>query len=185
MKLKRIALGILILMAIGFLLRGWIYRHTVVYKSIGHRTGYSATDNKLIELIHAKADKQTSHDIEDIIKLSLSITSHQLNYTTGKCDIDPNKLVHSRKTHCVGYAKFFAVTCNFLLEKHGLAGQWTAEPQIGQIYFCGMNIHPYFKSSFFKNHDFVIIENKATGEVFAVDPTVNDYLLVDLVTFVQ
>ena len=36
---------------------------------------------------------------------------------------------------------------------------------------------------FFKDHDFVTIENKETGEIFAVDPSVNDYLFIDFVTF--
>jgi len=30
-----------------------------------------------------------------------------------------------------------------------------------------------------------MIENKSTGEVFAVDPLVNDYFYIDLVTYVK
>jgi len=29
----------------------------------------------------------------------------------------------------------------------------------------------------------VTIENKTTGEIFAVDPTVNDYLYIDFITY--
>jgi len=183
--IKRTVLTILVLTTVGLLFRGWIYRHLVTYKSVGLRTTYLATDNKLIDYIDISVDKQTDPDIKQIVKLGLSITSRQLNFTDNKNDIDPNKLISSRTAHCVGYASFFATTCNYLLKKHNLSGDWTARPQIGQLYFLGTNIHPYFNSAFFKDHDFVTIENKSTGEIFAVDPTINDYLWIDLITYAK
>jgi len=180
---KRTILIILILTVVGFLFRGWFYRHLVTYKSVGTRINYAATDYKFIAYIDASAENQTSPDIEQIIKLGLSITSKQLNFTNDKNDIDPNKLINSKTAHCVGYAAFFAATCNYLLDKYHLTDTWSAKPQIGQLYFLGTNIHKYFKSLFFKDHDFVTIENKKTGKVFAVDPTINDYFCIDFVTY--
>ena len=165
--------------------RGWFYRHLVTYKSVGLRTNYSATDKKLTDYIDANTDEQTDPDIEQIVKLGLTITSRQLNFTANKNDIDPNKLITSKTAHCVGYATFFATTCNYLLKRYNLADRWTAKPQIGQLYFLGTNIHKYFNSTFFKDHDFVTIENKKTGEIIAVDPTVNDYLLIDFITYAK
>lgn len=181
--IKRILLTLLVLTTVGLFFRGWFYRHLVTYKSVGHRTNYSATDNKLVDYINGSTDEQTDPDIEQIIKLGLSITSVQLNFTANKNDTDPNKLITSKTAHCVGYASFFATTCNHLLDKYNLADTWTAKPQVGQLYFLGTNIHKYFNSSFFKDHDFVTIENKTTGEIFAVDPTVNDYLYIDFITY--
>lgn len=183
--IKWTALSILIITAIGFLFRGWFYRHLVTYKSVGLRTNYPAKDSKLVNCINASADKQTGPGIEQIIQLGLSITSKQLNFTSDKNDIDPNKLITSRTAHCVGYASFFATTCNYLLNKYNLTDTWTARPQIGQLYFLGTNVHPYFHSSFFKDHDFAIIENKTTGQIYAVDPTINDYLGIDFVTYTK
>lgn len=181
--IKRTLLTILILTTVGLLFRGWFYRHLVTYKSVGLRTNYSATDKKLTDYIDANTDKQTKPDIEQIIKLGLSITSKQLNFTADKNDVDPNKLITTNTAHCVGYVSFFATTCNYLLNKYNLADTWTAKPQVGQLYILGTNIHKYFKTSFFKDHDFVTIENKTTGEIFAVDPTVNDYLYIDFITY--
>ncbi len=181
--IKRTILAILILTAVGLLFRGWFYRHLVTYKSVGLRTTYSVTNNKLIDFIDESVDKQTNPDVEGIIKLGLSLTSKQLNFTADKNDNDPNKLMSSKTAHCVGYASFFSTTCNYLLKKYKLADSWTARPQIGQLYFLGTNVHKYFNSSFFKDHDFVTIENKTTGEIFAVDPTVNDYLNIDFITY--
>ena len=181
--IKRTILTTLILISAGILFRGWFYRHLVTYKSIGLRTNYIATDNKLIAYIDSIADNQTGLGIEQIVKLGLSITSKQLNFTSDKNHTDPNKLINSKTAHCVGYAAFFTTTCNYLLDKYNLTDTWSAKPQIGQLYFLGINIHKYFKSSFFKDHDFVIIENKKTRKVFAVDPTINDYLCIDFVTY--
>ena len=166
--IQRILLTLLVLTTVGLLFRGWIYRHLVTYKSVGHRTNYSATDKKLVDYINGSTDEQTDPDIEQIIKLGLSITSMQLNFTAQKNDIDPNKLIVSKSAHCVGYASFFATTCNYLLAKNNLADTWTAKPQVGQLHFLGTNIHKYFNSSFFKDHDFVTIENKKTGEITSV-----------------
>jgi len=183
--IKRIILTILILLTVGLLFRGWFYRHLVTYKSVGLRTNYTATDDKLTDYIDANDNKQIDPKIEHIVKLGLSLTSRQLNFTAKKNDINPNKLISSKTAHCVGYASFFATTCNYLLKKYNLAESWTAKQQIGQLYFLGTNIHKYFNSSFFKDHDFVTIENKATGEIFAVDPTVNDYLFIDFITYTK
>lgn len=87
-------------------------------------------------------------------------------------------LLLPRQANCVGYTTFFATTCNYLLEKNNLSDIWIAKPQVGQLYLLGVNIHNYFNSAFFKDHDFVTIENKKTGEIYAVDPTISDYLRI-------
>lgn len=187
--IKRALLIILIISTVGLLFRGWFYRHLVTYKSDGIRTNYLATNIKLTDYIDANNDMQTDPDIKQIIKLGLSITSRKLNFTANKKnDNDPNKLIISKTAHCVGYASFFATTCNYLLEKYNLSDTWTAKPQAGQLHFLGRNIHEYltkfFKNrKFIKDHDFVTIENKKTGEILAVDPTANDYLRIDFITY--
>jgi hypothetical protein len=183
--LKRAFVIITILITAGILFRGWFYRQSVTYKSIGLRTNFSAKDKKLITYIEDSMDNKIDPTIEQIIELGLSLTSNRLNYTANKNDIDPNKLISSNTAHCVGYATFFATTCNYLLQKHHLSDRWSAKPQIGQIYFLGTNIHNYFNSPFFKDHDFVTIENKTTGEILAVDPTVNDYLFIDFIKYTK
>ena len=186
--IKRTLLIILIISTVGLLFRGWFYRHLVTYKSVKIRTNYLPTNIKLTDYIDANTEKQTQPDIKQIINLGLSITSRKLNFTVDKNDTDPNKLIISKTAHCVGYASFFATTCNYLLEKYNLSDTWTAKPQAGQLIFLGTNIHKYFTKffkdpDFIKDHDFVTIENKKTGEILAVDPTVNDYLRIDFITY--
>ena len=78
---------------------------------------------------------------------------------------------------------FFATTCNYLLKKYDLSNQWTAKPRIGQLYFPGTNIHPYFPTPFFKDHDYVTIENKKRPEKsLRWSPNCQDYLTIDFVS---
>ena len=157
----------------------------MTYKSVGLRPNYLAKDKNLIDYIEANTNEQTDPDIKQIVKLSLSITSKQLNFTFNNNDKDPNKLITSKTAHCIGYASFFATTCNYLLKKNNLDNRWTAKTQKGHLNFFGEDIHPYFTAPFLKDHDFVLIENKKTGEILAVDPTANDYLYIDFITFIK
>lgn len=179
---KRILLVILLMVVVAIAFRGWAYRSVVTYKSTGERTSYLAKDARLIDYIENSADGKDHSDIKQIAKLSLSITAAQLNFTAAKNDNKPNRLINSRSAHCVGYAAFYATTANHLLEKNSLSGTWTAKPQIGQLYILGLNLHSLFSHPFFRDHDFVTIENRMTGETFAVDPSIYDYLFVDFVT---
>ena len=167
------------------LFRGWFYRLLVTYRSVGQRANYIAKEKKLIDYIDTKNEGKKDIDIDGIIKLALAATAQQLNYTASNNNNDPNNLIDSKTAHCVGYASFFATSCNYLLKKHNLSGNWVATPQIGQLYFLGINVHKYFDSAFFKDHDFVILVNKTTGELLAVDPSVNDYLDIGYVTYRQ
>ena len=151
--LKRTLLAILMLVAIVFLFRGWFYRQLVTYKSVGIRANYLVTEKQLSNLLDVSIDKEADLSFEQIIKLGLKITSKQLNFTFNKNDKDPNKLVSSKNANCVGYSSFFASTCNYLLKKYNLNDKWSAKPQIGKIYFLGMDVHKKIENSFFKDHD--------------------------------
>ena len=164
---------ILISVTIMLIFRGWIFRHLVTYQPIKQRTEYKATDLNFISYIEQNIDNKKELNIDDIIEHALSITSQQLDFTTSNNYNDPNKLINTKTANCIGYASFFSTTCNYLLKKYKLANTWTSKPQIGKLYFLGTDIHKNFNSSFFKDHDFVTIENKTTGEILAIDPNSN------------
>ena len=165
------------------LLRGILYRHIVTYKSIGQRTNYIVMNDRLIQYIEENCTKKDSLNIEAVIKESLSLTSKALNFTFSKNSRDPNILIDTKKANCIGYATFFSTVCNYQLKKYNLSEHWVTSSEIGQLYVLGINIHNYFDSSFFKDHDFVIVRNKTTRDFFAVDPSINDYFHIDYVAF--
>lgn len=180
---QRFVLAFFLFLAIVFFSRGWLYRQLITYKTIGQRAGYSVNDQKLIHYIDQRLGGKNDLDVQSIIQLSLSITAQQLNFTAGRNDVDPNKLVSSKTAHCVGYAAFYASTCKYLFQKFNLQDTWSAKHQIGQLNLLGNNIHQYINTPFFKDHDFVTIEHKITGEVFAVDPSLYDYFWIKQVTY--
>ena len=177
--IKRILILTALLIVAAILFRGAIYRTVVGYRATGERTLYMATNKQLIQYIDEN-DKENSN-IEDIVKLSLWITSQKLTFSTEKTERDPNKLIHTKKANCIGYSLFYSAVCNYLLEKHSLS-DWQARPQIGQIYAFGVNLHSWLQHPFLQDHDFVLIKNKKTHEKIAVDPSVYDYLRINFVT---
>ncbi len=180
--IKRISSIVIVLVIILLLFRGSIYRKLINYKSVIIRKEYVVKSSKLVNCIELNSENKQNLNIDEIIKLALLITSQELNFTADKNYNDPNKLIISKTAHCVGYASFFSSTCNYIIKKNKLDTVWTAKPYKGEIYFLGVNVHKYLNSPFFKNHDFVIIENKLSGEILAVDPTINDYFYINFVT---
>jgi hypothetical protein len=182
--IKRIGIFLLLFLLTGLIVGGWVYRYLIMYKTIGERLPYAVKEPVLLQYISSN-DHLQEPEVNDIIILSLKLTSKRLHFTNGINSKDPNELILSNSANCIGYAAFFSTVCNKLLEKHNLKGEWIAKPQIGQLYCFGTNIHPYFKSTFFKDHDFVIIENKNTDRFMAVDPSLYDYTRIQYVKFQQ
>ena len=181
--IKRTFYYLIVFCLIIIIFKGWLYRNLIEYRSIGIRPNYDLNDENFKSYIHSKDDLNENREVKSIIKLALSITSNHLNFTAEKNNIDPNKLFYTRNAHCIGYASFFSTTCNYLFEKNNLSKNWIAKPEIGQLYIMGNNIHTFFNSPFFKDHDFVIIENRFTNEYFVVDPTIHDYFSIDFITY--
>ncbi|AWV98253.1 hypothetical protein [Arcticibacterium luteifluviistationis] len=177
---KKWFISLLALAVICIFFKGPLFRACVTYKSIGLRPNYTAKDKKLVDYIDSFS---VDADIHNVIKQGLVATSELLHFTVSNNPSDPNKLINAKAAHCVGYAAFFAAACNRMLKKNGLSKTWTAKPQVGYLYVFGVNINNYMKTPFTKDHDFVTIENKVTGEILAVDPSIHDYLFIDFINY--
>jgi len=172
-KIKKLIIFVLLLV-MAFLFRETIFRAVISYQVVGQRTNYKITNEKLLQIIDNKKIKDTTN-VTEIIKTALSITADELNFTFTQAAVNPNALIDTKSANCIGYSAFCAAVCNLLLQQHESTKMWVAMQQIGQIYCFGVNIHPYFKSAFFKDHDFVIVKNTVTGTTIAVDAAVYDY----------
>jgi len=179
--LRRIFLVIAVVLII-IVLRGPLYRFTVSYSSIGQRAGYEIANDKLWQYLRENNVEKDSADIKEVIETSLTLTSNRLDFVFSKNNSNPNLLIDSKFANCVGYAAFFSTVCNYQLEKYNLSEEWVAIHKIGQLYVFGVNIQHYIDHYFFKDHDFVVIENKKTKEAYAVDPSMYDYLYIDFIT---
>jgi hypothetical protein len=91
--IKGFIIAFIILISLGILFRGSIYRSIVKYKSVGIRTNYAADNPKLLDYINTSVPEQADMTIKQIIEAGLSLTSRQLNFTADKNQNDPNKLI--------------------------------------------------------------------------------------------
>jgi len=176
--LKIIGVSILILI----LFRGVIYRSIINYNEIGHRKEIQITNKKLIGKIINKS-RNRKIDLEEIAEIADEITNSELKFTMNRTSSNPNELINTKYANCVGYSAMFNSIASYLIRYNNLQNEIEAEHKVGELDLLGINIHHFFESTFFKDHDFVTIENKTTGEIYAVDPTVNDYFNIDFISY--
>lgn len=180
---KRLLICFFILFALGGIFRGSIFRQLITYHPTGERGTYQLKNKDLIDLLDSASVQAALPSLPEIVKGALSFTGNALSFAATGTSNDPNVLMFSGRAHCVGYASFFTSICNFWLKHSNYEDEFIARHRVGQLHFLGIDIHKYFKSPFFKDHDFVTIEDRHTGEViFTVDPTIYDYLAIKYVT---
>lgn len=153
-----------------FLFKGALFRKFVKYKEIGAR-GVFLMDE-------FDKDKFESNTIDEIINYSLEKTSKKLKFEL----YHPGKLSVTGKANCIGYADYCSSSIHSILMNNKLENEWRVSHKIGKIEIFGIDIHQYLSSPFFKDHDFVIIENVKTRKKIAIDATVYDYLGIDRIS---
>lgn len=171
--LKTIGVSILILL----LFRGIIFRWVIKYDEIGSRSEIEITNGHLIEKIE-RHSKNKEIDLNEILEIADEITNEELKFTTNRASNNPNTLINTNQANCVGYSAMFNSIVNHLIRKYKLQDEIEAEHKIGQLELFGSNLHQYFASPFFKDHDFNQITNKKTGDKIFIDPSVSDYLWI-------
>ena len=121
----------------------------------------------------------SADNIGELIQNSLKQTSSALKFSFGPCENDPNLLQRSGKANCIGYSALLAALLQAALNKHKLDKEWKVKHEVGEIYFLNKNINQYFTSKFFKDHDFVVLENTETKERIAMDASLYDYFRIN------
>jgi hypothetical protein len=175
----KLIIGIILLIFI-VLFRGSLYRLFFSYKDVGVRIEYPL-NAELSSYIEEQCKDENPEKIREVINLSLRITSGSLFFSSsGKTKIDPAELPSGSPAHCIGYSAYFNTVCNYLIWKYGFT-DWKSEQHIGQIHFAGINVHSFLRSAFFADHDYNIIKNRDTGQMYSTDPTLFDYLRIELV----
>ncbi|MFL5730174.1 MAG: hypothetical protein ACJ75J_11870 [Cytophagaceae bacterium] len=181
-SIRRNLLILFSLLLLTFLFKGSIYRFLFSYRSIGQRSEYPITSRELSSQIENQIKEEKPKDVQEIISLALTISSGSLSFSSASGNpLNPNSLPPGSSTHCIGYSAYFNTVCNYLLRKYGYASVWKSTQQIGKIRFAGIDIHQFFNSAFFADHDYNIIQNSITGETLAVDPSLHDYTGIELV----
>ncbi|MFM7234503.1 MAG: hypothetical protein ACKOZM_07920 [Flavobacteriales bacterium] len=179
---RKITLILVVFFLIVFCLKGWLFRSCFSYSDSGKRGSNVLISEDLRQYADSIAASETPTDVMDVVMLANEITSEHLMFRSTSNEINPNTLFTYRRTHCVGYAAFFQVVCNYLLVKFNFDNEWSCSAHVGRIYFMTMDVHRFFKSPFFKDHDFNIIRKKSENEAIYVDATLYDYFGIATVT---
>jgi len=170
---KIIGISILLLL----LFRGFIFRLIIKYQSIGTRTEIKIIEKNLIKKIESKSANKIIN-LDKIIAIANEITTEELNFTGSRASNNPNHLINSKEANCIGYSAMFNSIANYLIKKNQLESKIEAHHKIGQLYFLGIDIHQFFDSAFFRDHDFNEIEILESGEKYYIDPTIYDYFWI-------
>jgi hypothetical protein len=170
--MKYLKFGLLLMLVI-FALRGFLFRATVKYHEASCLPSRVISDQAFLQWL----DQQPAmSDLDEIAKRSLQICAVRLRFTAQACDTDPNLLFASQKTNCIGYAAFFSATCQALLHQNHLEKKYAVRHLRGHLRFLGMNVHRWFGSPFFKDHDYNLIQDLETGQRYYLDASTYDLL---------
>jgi len=85
------------------------------------------------------------------------------------------KILESGKANCVGYSRLFNSICQYIISSNHLEQQFSSSHVIAKIYFLNYDINQLFKSSFFQDHDFVMISDKGNKIEYYFDASLEDY----------
>ena len=150
--------------------RGFVFRNVVDY--------HSFKDRKISFGENFKAANFRCKNIDEILDFALKQTSEKLEFKLN----NPGKFMLTGKANCVGYSSFFASYISQLLLKNNLKNEWKVCHKVGKLEFFGIDVHQYFSSPSFKDHDFVVVENLKTKEIIAVDAALYDYTGIERVS---
>ncbi|MBO6516924.1 MAG: hypothetical protein JJ975_10275 [Bacteroidia bacterium] len=173
--LSRWLRGFIITILILGLARGLLYRLTVSYSIVGTRP---VMDVHHIDLIKFSENQELdTSSLPHLISPALQLTAKQLSFTTKTASNNPNVLMDNARANCIGYAALFSST---LTKQTNLManGRYEIQHLIGKIRFLGIDVHSYINHPFFRDHDFVSVQDTRTGKVIYIDPSLWDYLYI-------
>lgn len=173
--MKKWGIFLIIIFAVVFC-KAYLFRIFFSYDIIKERTVLDIANEKLKNRLK-ETEKITT--MEDLLQNSLKETASTLNFSFDKCDHETDKLVETKKANCIGYSAFLASVIQFKLKQSGLQNDWKVHHNVGEIYLMNENINRHFNSGFFKDHDFVTVENVKTKETIGVDATGYDYFRIE------
>ena len=112
--------------------------------------------------------------VEELNNLLLKYTKKTLKFGAKPSTNDINKFTKGTKTHCVGYAAFHNSILNYVFRSLNME-DYKATHERGIIRFLEINLNKLSNSAFYKNHDYIKIENTKTGKYFYCDPSLYEF----------
>jgi exopolyphosphatase/pppGpp-phosphohydrolase len=171
---KKRRIQIIIALFLIFIFKNKLYKWAVHYHEIRLRENIVIENQRLKKDLDLWSKNHKSPTLEQIINFSYSYSVEKADYTFQQCSTNPNVILDTKKTNCIGYSAMMHSVTQYLLEKHGF-NQIKNEHKVGQLYLFGYNVHTLFSHPSFRDHDYNVITDKATGQKYGIDPTFGAY----------
>ena len=171
---KKRMIRILIVLFLIFIFKNILYKWAVHYHEVRLRENIVIENPRLKKDLDLWSKNHASPTLEQIIDFSYAYSVEKADYTFKSCSINPNTILDTKKTNCIGYSAMMRSVSQYLFEKHGF-DQIKNEHKVGQLYLFGYNVHPLFSHPAFRDHDYNVITDKSTGQKYVMDPTFGAY----------
>lgn len=107
----------------------------------------------------------------------IELITRKLQFGKEQSNIDPNKLRDKSVAHCVGYSALNASLLTYACKKLKCENYKISHVR-GKIKFLGIELTSKKYGNFYKNHDFVKIENKSIAKHYYSDATIYELLKI-------
>ncbi len=171
---KKRMIRILIVLFLIFIFKNVLYKWAVHYHEVRIREYIVIENQRLKKDLDLWSKNHPSPTLKQIIDFSYAYSIEMADYTFQQCSTNPNTVLNTKKTNCIGYSATLCSVAQYLLDKHGF-NQIKNEHKVGQLYLLGHNVHPFFSHPAFRDHDYNVFTDKATGQKYVIDPTFGAY----------
>ena len=160
--------------------KGVLYRSFVTYSEINQRQLVRIESQAIKADLDIWLKSNPSADEQQLIKFATQYATKDVSYTFGKCSTNPNTIIcETKKTNCVGYSASLHAVLVYLIDKKGWHDTLICAHKVAQLYCCGINVHHFFRDPAFKDHDYNVVTNLKTKQLYVIDPTVYAYFGVE------
>ena len=175
--MRKLSISILIIYSL-YIYRTELFNLCVTYQQTSEISVEMLTDEYWTTEVDKILSSSGYQGVEEYNDLIVKLISSKLNFGSEQKENNPNDFREST-AHCVGYSSLHASLLNYSFKK----SSYIATHVRGDIYLFGFQLTDKLQSSFFKDHDFVRIENPASGRYFYTDASVYEFTRVSRVAF--
>lgn len=173
--MKKGLLRFLVLLALLYAFRGPLFRLLVTYQPVAERP----SNTRLLDAqIKNELDKwlkiNQNASLQAQADFAQAFAAQHLRFTWENAANEPNQAFREGRANCIGYAALSRLCLVYMVKNMGPA-QATCVHQIGSIRLLGYNVHRWFSHPMFRDHDFVQVKGRSTGEIISFDPSLYDY----------
>ncbi len=174
--IKRFFFTLAITVLLTVLFRGPIFRFFISYHHSSIHPENLACPAVLQQELDKWARQYPEATLADKIQFAQTITAKSLNFVNHPTSSELEQMIVNGSAHCVGYARFMVVCIQQLCKTEFEQQQLSISRARGRLHFMGFDLHRLFSSPFWKDHDYVMIIDRAQPQVLGYDPVLYDYL---------